>query len=89
MSQKSHALLIFSKTIKIPLVSHEIGQYQIYPDYDEIKKYTGVLRAWNLEIFRNSLKEAGMLKQNKDFKKASGELSALCYKAEIETAFRT
>ncbi len=75
--------------IDIPLVSHEIGQYQIYPDFDEIKKYTGVLRANNLEVFKSRLEKAGMNDQNKDFTKASGAWSALCYRAEMEAAVRT
>jgi hypothetical protein len=75
--------------INIPIISHEIGQYQIYPDYKEIEKYTGVLRAWNLEVFRDRLKAAGMLDQNMAFHKASGAWSALCYKAEMEAAIRT
>jgi hypothetical protein len=75
--------------IKVPLISHEIGQYQIYPDFNEIKKYTGIVRAWNLEVFRNRLEKAGMLDQNIAFQKASGAWSALCYKAEMEAAFRT
>jgi len=73
----------------VPLVSHEIGQYQIYPDYREIEKYTGVVRAWNLEIFRDRLKKSGMLDQHIDFQKASGAWSALCYKAEMEAALRS
>ncbi|SHK13656.1 Beta-galactosidase/beta-glucuronidase [Reichenbachiella agariperforans] len=73
----------------MPLVSHEIGQYQIYPDYQEIKKYTGVLRAWNLEVFQERLKKAGMLDQDSLFQKATGAWSALCYKAEMEAALRT
>ena len=75
--------------IKVPLLSHEIGQYQIYPNYKEIEKYTGVVRALNLEIFRDRLDKAGMLDQNLNFQKASGAWSALCYKAEIEAALRT
>ena len=75
--------------INIPVVGHEIGQYQIFPDYNEINKYTGVLRAWNLEVFRNRLKKAGMLDQDMAFHKASGAWSALCYKAEMEAAIRT
>lgn len=75
--------------IDIPFVSHEIGQYQIYPDYKEINKYTGVVRAWNLGVFKNRLERAGMLDQNIDFHKASGAWSAICYKAEMEAAFRT
>ncbi len=73
----------------MPLISHEVGQYQIYPNYKEISKYTGVLRAWNLEVFRNRLKKAGMLDQDSAFTKASGVWSALCYRAEIEAALRT
>jgi hypothetical protein len=75
--------------MNIPIVSHEVGQYQVYPDYAEIKKYTGVLRPGNLEIFRNRLINSGMLDQNADFQKASGAWSALCYKAEMEAAIRT
>jgi hypothetical protein len=75
--------------MKVPIVSHEIGQYQIYPDYDEIKKYTGVLQARNLEVFRIRLERSGMLDQDKDFQKASGAWAALCYKAEMEAAIRT
>ncbi|MCO4294239.1 beta-galactosidase [Solitalea sp. MAHUQ-68] len=75
--------------IKIPIVSHEIGQYQIYPDFNEIKKYTGVLEARNLMVFRDRLKNAGMLDQDIVFQKASGAWSALCYKAEMEAAIRT
>ena len=75
--------------LKVPIVSHEIGQYQIYPDYKEIEKYTGVLQARNLEVFRNRLKAAGMLDQNTALQKASGAWAALCYKAEMEAAIRT
>ncbi|MGD8778380.1 MAG: glycoside hydrolase family 2 TIM barrel-domain containing protein [Ignavibacteria bacterium] len=75
--------------IDIPIVSHEIGQYQIYPDYKEIEKYTDVLRAWNLEIFCNRLEKAGMIDMDSIFQKASGAWSAICYKAEMEAAIRT
>ena len=75
--------------MKVPIISHEIGQYQIYPDYKEIKKYTGVVEARNLEIFREGLKKAGILDQNVAFQKASGAWAALCYKAEMEAAIRT
>lgn len=34
----------------IPIISHETGQFQTYPDYREIKKYTGVLHPYNFEV---------------------------------------
>lgn len=73
----------------VPVVSHEIGQYETYPDLDEIQKYTGVLEARNFEIFRERLEEKGLLPMAKDYFKNSGALAAACYKDELETALRT
>lgn len=73
----------------IPVVSHEIGQYETYPDFDEISKYTGVLKARNFEIFRSRLEEKRLLPMAKDYFKNSGALAAACYKDELETALRT
>ncbi|HKI88793.1 MAG TPA: hypothetical protein VKA38_07195 [Draconibacterium sp.] len=73
----------------VPVIGHEIAQYEVYPNFDEIKKYTGVLKPWNLEIFRQRLLDSGMGNQAKDFFRASGALSALCYRADIEMALRT
>ncbi|MBN1984943.1 MAG: hypothetical protein JW761_01500, partial [Prolixibacteraceae bacterium] len=73
----------------VPVIGHEIAQYQVYPNFDEIKKYTGVLKPWNLEIFKQRLAAAGMAAQANDFFKASGALSALGYRADIEMALRT
>jgi hypothetical protein len=73
----------------VPTVSHEIGQWCVYPDFSEIPKYTGVLKATNFEIFKETLTENNMGDQAADFLKASGKLQILCYKAEIEAALRT
>ncbi len=73
----------------IPLVSHEIGQWCVYPNFKEIEKYTGVTRARNFEIFRDSLKNNHMLDQAEAFLMASGKWQALLYKEEIEAALRT
>ncbi len=74
---------------RIPVVSHEIGQWCVYPDFKEIDRYKGVLKAKNFEIFRESLEESSMGDQAEDFLMASGKLQALCYKADIEAALRT
>jgi hypothetical protein len=73
----------------IPTVSHEIGQWCVYPDFKDIVKYTGVLKPTNFEIFRESLTANNMGDQAEDFLMASGKLQALCYKADIEAALRT
>ena len=73
----------------VPIISHETGQFQTYPDYDEIKKYTGVLYPYNMEVFRSRLEKAGMADQAKDFHKASGLWSLQLYKQDIEMDLRT
>lgn len=74
---------------QIPIITHEIGQYETYPDFNEIEKYTGSIKARNLEIFRERLTEKGMLSQSEDFFYCSGQLAAQCYKQELEAAFRS
>ena len=76
-------------SFKQPVVSHEIGQWCVYPNFKEIAKYDGVLRARNFEIFSETLTENGMKQQADSFLLASGKLQALCYKADIEAALRT
>ena len=73
----------------VPIISHETGQFQVYPNYEEIKKYTGVLKPRNFEIFKKRLEEAGMIDQAYDFMMASGKWSALLYRADIEMNLRT
>lgn len=74
---------------KIPIISHEIGQFCAYPDFSEIAKYTGVLKPGNLMIFRDFAAAGDILKQNRQIAHASGRLQVLCYKEEIEAALRT
>ena len=76
-------------TMAVPVISHETAQFQTYPDYDEIKKYTGVLYPYNMEVFRDRLERAGMLDQAKDFHTASGLWSLQLYKQDIEMDLRT
>ncbi|MCD8268999.1 MAG: beta-galactosidase [Parabacteroides sp.] len=73
----------------LPVVSHEIGQWCVYPDFKEINKYTGVLKAKNFEIFRETLNEKGLEDMAEKFLYASGRLRTLCYKMDIEAALRT
>src|SRR5208282_3281933 len=73
----------------VPVISHEIGQWCVYPDFAEIPKYTGYLKPRNFEIFRDTLKAHEMGGLAHEFLLASGKLQTLCYKADIEAALRT
>ncbi len=82
----------FSKAIapyNVPVVAHELGQWAVYPSYDELDKYTGVLKPRNLEVFRAELSARGMGDQAEIFQAASGRFSAEVYKEDIESAIRT
>lgn len=74
---------------KVPFIAHEMGQWCVFPNFDEIKKYKGVYRAKNFEMFQQDLQDQGMEDQARDFFMASGKLQALCYKHEIEKSLRT
>jgi hypothetical protein len=75
--------------LDVPLISHEVGQYCVFPNVAEIPKYDGVLRPLALEAIRNDLVQKGQLKDARDYTHDSGELATLLYKEEIERALRT
>jgi hypothetical protein len=72
-----------------PVVTHEMGQWCVFPDFSELDEYTGYLKPKNFEIFLDILKRRGMEKQASEFLMASGKQQVLCYKEEIESALRT
>lgn len=72
-----------------PLVTHEMGQWAVYPDLSEIPNYTGAQRAFNYELIRDRLAAKDMLDLAPEFTRASGKLAAILYKEEVESALRT
>jgi hypothetical protein len=76
-------------SIPIPLITHEIGQYAIYPRLAEIPKYTGVLLPLNFLAVENDLRRKGLLEKAQAYTEASGRLAAILYKEEIEMALKT
>jgi len=75
--------------LPVPVVIHEMGQYSVYPNLDEIQKYTGVLDPLNFRAVRNDLFRKGLAGLAPAFTRASGVFSAGLYKEEIERAMRT
>lgn len=73
----------------VPVIGHETGQYQVYPNYKEMEKYTGVLEPRNFAVFKKRLEDAGMGGQAEDFFKASGRWASELYRADIEMNLRT
>lgn len=77
------------KDMEVPLITHEIGQYAVYPNLKEIEKYTGVLDPLNFKGVKKDLEEKGLVHKADEYLEASGKLAALLYKEEIERALKT
>jgi hypothetical protein len=91
-SQPPSTLVNYTDSIKdvpVPVIGHEMAEFEVTPDFREIPKYTGVLKARNLETFQQRLKDANMLDLSHDFMRASGALAAICQREDIEAALRT
>lgn len=80
-----HAL----RNVNIPVLSHEIGQWCAYPDFDVIKKFTGYMRPSNYDIFKYIAEQEGVAEQNHALAFASGRFQLACYKEELEASLRT
>ncbi|MFT3701457.1 MAG: glycoside hydrolase family 2 TIM barrel-domain containing protein [Agriterribacter sp.] len=77
------------KQSPLPTFAHEVGQWSSYPDFDQLKKFTGNLKPYNYERFQQSLADHHMASQEKDFAMASGKFAVSLYKDEIEGCLRT
>lgn len=74
----------------VPIISHETGQFQTYPDFaKEIPEYKGTLYPYNMKVFQRRLAANGMADEAKAFHEASGKWSSELYKADIEMELRT
>ncbi|MEV4937405.1 carbohydrate-binding protein [Streptomyces zaomyceticus] len=87
---------------RLPIMSHETGQYQVYPRFDqEVRDHRdsfvdeggvtreGVFDARNLSRYQQRAEAAGLGAMTHKFALVSARVSALGYKADIEAALRT
>lgn len=74
---------------RVPVISHEIGQYYCFPNINEKEKYVGVLEARYLDIYKERAIDNKVFDMWPVFKDASGALSVASYKQEIEAALMT
>ena len=74
----------------IPTVAHEIGQWPVYPIWDELfAQFTGTMRPWNLTRHRDTAAKKGALRFQREYHAASAKLNRLIYKEEVESFLRT
>ncbi len=72
-----------------PMIGFEVGQYEVLPDFEELEDFRGVTRPVNYELIRQRVRERGMEEEWRSQVEATGELSLLCYREEVEAALRT
>ena len=75
--------------LEVPLISHEIGQYSVFPDINEIAKYKGNLVPQNFIGVRDDMAKKGLLHLAPAYLEATGRFATLLYKEEIERAYKT
>ena len=74
----------------IPTVAHEIGQWPVYPIWDELfAPFTGTMRPWNLTRHRDTAAKKNALRFQREYHTASAQLNRLIYKEEVESFLRT
>ena len=71
------------------MFSFEVGQFEVLPDFDELAHFKGISDPANYRRIQRMVREKGLEPVWKKYVEATGELSRLCYREEIEAAMRT
>lgn len=79
----------YVKQHNVPMMSHEVGQWCVYLNFNEIPKYSGVLKPYNYQLFKELLRNSNMLDEAEQFTMASGKFQVIQKKEEIESYLRT
>ncbi len=85
----SQAVALLREKCRKPVLSFEVGQYEVLPDFSELTAFHGVTRPVNYELIRKKVRERGLENNWEKMVKASGELALICYREEVEAALRT
>lgn len=72
-----------------PVFNFEVGQYEVLPDFDECNDFKGVTSPENLLYIKERVEARGLSSQWKTYVEATGELSLLAYREEVEAVLRT
>lgn len=74
---------------QVPVISHEIGQYDFFPDFTELGRYEGSQQPLYLNLYKERMEKSGTYDQWQEFFKATGTFAIDCYRREIEAALRS
>lgn len=74
---------------RLPVVTHELGQWCSYPDFSVTDSFKGYLRPGNYQVFRESARAAGLLEENAFLAACSAANQLRLYKEDVEASLRT
>lgn len=77
------------KDYKKPVFAFEVGQFEILPDFDELEAFQGISEPVNYRLIQDKVMKNGLISKWKHYVEATGEMSRIGYRAEIEAALRT
>ena len=83
------AMAEIRKEYQKPVFSFEVGQFEVLPDFEELESFHGISAPVNLKLIKKRVEERGLLPTWEKYVEATGELSRLAYREEIEAAMRT
>lgn len=83
------AMAEIRKEYQKPVFSFEVGQFEVLPDFEELESFHGISDPVNLKLIKKRVEERGLLATWEKYVEATGELSRLAYREEIEAAMRT
>ena len=83
------AMAEIRKEYQKPVFSFEVGQLEVLPDFEELESFHGISDPENLKLIKKRVEERGLLPTWEKYVEATGELSRLAYREEIEAAMRT
>lgn len=83
------AMAEIRKEYQKPVFSFEVGQFEVLPDFEELESFQGISDPVNLKLIKKRVEERGLLPTWEKYVEATGELSRLAYREEIEAAMRT
>lgn len=83
------AMAEIGKEYQKPVFSFEVGQFEVLPDFEELESFHGISDPVNLKLIKKRVEERGLLPTWEKYVEATGELSRLAYREEIEAAMRT
>lgn len=72
-----------------PVYSFEVGQFEVLPYFEELEEFHGISDPANFRLIQEKAEKLGLSDEWNRYVEATGELSRIGYREEIEAAMRT